>query len=90
MPALISDFSTFEFTVMTNTLLFLGSLGGTEIILIVLIVVLMFGGKKIPELMRGVGNGIREFNSAKNSMNDELRQGMKDSEKDSEKDKIKK
>ena len=38
-----------------------GILGPTEIILIVLVVVLMFGGKKIPELMRGLGKGIREF-----------------------------
>ncbi|NQW30934.1 MAG: twin-arginine translocase TatA/TatE family subunit [Ignavibacteria bacterium] len=37
------------------------SLGTTEIILILLVVVLLFGAKKIPELMRGLGTGIREF-----------------------------
>lgn len=66
---------------MTNSLLFLSSLGGTEIMLIFLVVVLLFGGKKIPELMRGLGRGIREFNSAKNSVEDELRQGMRDADK---------
>ena len=66
---------------MTDTLLFLSSLGGTEFLLIFLVVVLLFGGKKIPELMRGLGQGIREFNSAKNSVEDEIRQGMRDAEK---------
>ena len=66
---------------MTGTLLFLNQLGATEIILIFLVVVLLFGGKKIPELMRGLGRGIREFNSAKNSVEDEIRQGMREAEK---------
>jgi sec-independent protein translocase protein TatA len=65
---------------MTN-LLFLGNLGATEIILIFLVLLLMFGGQKIPELMRGLGRGIREFNSAKNSVEDEIRQGMRDADK---------
>lgn len=42
----------------------MGRLGPTEIILIVLVVVLLFGGKKIPELMKGLGNGINEFKKA--------------------------
>lgn len=42
-------------------LLLLGNIGGTEILLIVLLVVLLFGGKKIPELMRGVGKGVKSF-----------------------------
>ena len=66
---------------MTATLLFLGNLGGSEFILIFMVVLLLFGGKKIPELMRGLGRGIREFNSAKNSVEDELRQGMREAEK---------
>ena len=41
--------------------LFLGSLGFWEIFLIVLVIVLLFGGKKIPELMRGVGKGVKSF-----------------------------
>jgi sec-independent protein translocase protein TatA len=48
---------------MTNTLL-IGNLGPTEIILIVAILLLLFGGKKIPELMRGLGQGMREFKKA--------------------------
>lgn len=42
-------------------------LGPTELILIVLVLVLLFGGRKIPELMRGLGSGIREFKQAANS-----------------------
>lgn len=42
----------------------LGILGGQEILLIVLIVLIIFGGRKIPELMKGVGKGIKEFKSA--------------------------
>ena len=42
----------------------MGRLGTTEIILIVVVVLLMFGGKKIPELMKGLGNGIKEFKNA--------------------------
>jgi len=64
-----------------SMLLFLSSLGASEIILIFLVVLLLFGGTKIPELMRGLGRGIREFNNAKNSVEDEIRQGMRDAEK---------
>lgn len=42
-------------------LLILGNIGGVEILLIVLLVLLLFGGKKIPELMRGIGKGIKSF-----------------------------
>ena len=42
----------------------MGRFGPTEIILIVLVIVLLFGGKKIPELMKGLGNGINEFKKA--------------------------
>jgi sec-independent protein translocase protein TatA len=64
-------------------LLFLGSLGPSELIIIALIVLLLFGGKKIPELMRGMGKGIREFNNAKDGMRDEIRKGMNDDEPNS-------
>lgn len=64
-------------------LLFIGSLGGSELIAIVFIVLLLFGGKKIPELMRGLGSGIREFNNAKNAINTEIREGIKDAERKS-------
>ncbi len=68
---------------MTGTFLFIGNLGATELTLIFLVVLLLFGGNKIPELMRGLGKGIREFNNAKNSVEDEIRQGMRDAEKKS-------
>jgi sec-independent protein translocase protein TatA len=43
----------------------LGMLGGQEILIIAILVLLLFGGKKIPELMRGLGKGIKEFKDAK-------------------------
>ena len=48
-------------------LLFIGGLGTSEILLIVVALLLLFGGKKLPELMRGAGRGIREFKDAVNS-----------------------
>lgn len=51
---------------MTN-LLFLGSIGFQEILLIALVVLLFFGGKKIPELMKGLGKGVRSFKDGMNS-----------------------
>lgn len=52
---------------MTNSLMFLGNLGTGEIFIIALVVLLLFGGKKIPELMRGIGKGVKSF---KDGMND--------------------
>ena len=46
---------------MSNHLLFIGNLGTGEIIIIALVVLLLFGGKKIPELMRGLGKGVKSF-----------------------------
>ena len=65
---------------MLLTLLLLG-MGMPEGILIFFALLLLFGGKKIPELMRGMGKGIREFNSARASIEDEIKTGMKDAEK---------
>ncbi len=50
----------------------LGVLGTQEIIIILVIVLLLFGGRKIPELMRGLGRGVREFNEAKNNVKKEI------------------
>lgn len=55
--------------------------GGMELFIILFVVLLLFGGKKIPELMRGVGKGIREFNSAKATIESEIKEGMKEHEK---------
>lgn len=65
------------------SLLFL-NMGPSEIILIVAVVLIFFGGKKIPELMRGLGNGIREFNEAKNNVKSEIEKGIKEKSADSE------
>ena len=52
---------------MTN-LLFLGNIGTGEIILIALVVLLLFGGKKIPELMKGLGKGVKSFKDGMNEI----------------------
>jgi sec-independent protein translocase protein TatA len=54
--------------------------GGSEIIIILFVILLLFGGRKIPELMRGMGRGIREFNNARNSIEGEIREGMRDAD----------
>lgn len=54
----------------------MGPLGFNEILIILLIVLLLFGGRKIPELMRGLGRGIREFNDAKSNVRREIEEGM--------------
>jgi sec-independent protein translocase protein TatA len=49
---------------MTLSLVLAGWFGGPEIIVVILVVVLLFGGRKIPELMRGLGQGMKEFKKA--------------------------
>ncbi len=55
-------------------------LGGYEIIVVMIVILLLFGGKKIPELMRGLGKGIREFNNAKSTIETELKEGMREAD----------
>ena len=55
--------------------------GGTEWVLIILAVLILFGGRKIPEFMRGIGKGIREFNDAKNNVKKEIEDGMSEKDK---------
>jgi sec-independent protein translocase protein TatA len=57
---------------MTNQLLFLGNMGGQEILIIALIILLLFGGKKIPELMRGLGKGVSQFKKGMNDIEQEI------------------
>jgi sec-independent protein translocase protein TatA len=66
---------------MNSLFILLGVLGTQEIIIIAIIILIFFGGRKIPELMRGVGKGIREFNDAKNSVRKEIEEGAADSKK---------
>lgn len=53
-------------------------LGTPEVIVIVVVILIFFGGKRIPELMRGIGQGVREFNAAKSNIKTEIEEGMKD------------
>jgi sec-independent protein translocase protein TatA len=55
--------------------------GGMEWVLIILAVLILFGGRKIPEFMRGIGKGIREFNDAKNNVKKEIEEGMNEKDK---------
>jgi sec-independent protein translocase protein TatA len=54
---------------------------GPEMLVIFFAILLLFGGKKIPELMRGIGKGIREFNSARSTIESELKEGMNESDR---------
>lgn len=56
-----------------SKLLFLGNIGTTEIIIIALIILLLFGGRKIPEMMRGIGKGIRSFKEGMKDINEEIK-----------------
>ena len=64
-----------------NFILLLGLPGGAEWVLILLAILLLFGGRKIPELMRGLGRGIREFNDARSSIKSEIEDGMKEDDR---------
>ncbi|HKP32124.1 MAG TPA: twin-arginine translocase TatA/TatE family subunit [Chitinophagaceae bacterium] len=65
---------------LNSLILLLSMPGGTEWILIILAVLILFGGRKIPEFMRGIGRGIREFNDAKSNVKKEIEDGMNDKE----------
>ena len=56
-----------------NSLLFLPNLGTGEIIIIAIVVLLLFGGKKIPELMKGIGKGIKNFKEGVKGIEDEIK-----------------
>ncbi|NNE29759.1 MAG: twin-arginine translocase TatA/TatE family subunit [Saprospiraceae bacterium] len=57
------------------------SLGGYEVVVVLFVVLLLFGGRKIPELARGLGKGIREFNSARSAIETEIKEGIKEVDK---------
>ena len=64
------------------------SLGPWEIALVILVIIILFGGKKLPELARGLGLGLREFKKAKQEIKDEVQKGtdeVEDTEKEVEK-----
>lgn len=55
-----------------KTFLFLGNLGAGEIVIIALVVLLLFGGKKIPELMKGLGKGVKSFKDGMNEIEKDI------------------
>lgn len=65
---------------MINSIL-LFALGTPEIVLIALVVLLIFGGKKIPELMRGIGKGVNQFKRGMKDLDDEIKDGVDDIKK---------
>ena len=62
-----------------NELLFLGNLGTGEIVIIAIVVLLLFGGKKIPELMKGIGKGVKNFKDGVEGLEDDIK--LDDTEK---------
>ena len=62
---------------METTLLFIGGLGGWEIMIILVFVLIFFGASKIPEIARGMGRGIREFKDATKEIKDEIESGVR-------------
>lgn len=66
-----------------NGILALFNLGTGEIIAIVLVILLLFGGRKIPELMRGLGKGVKSFKQGMNEVEDELKKPLEDLDKPS-------
>ena len=56
-----------------NHLLFFGNLGTTEIVIIAIVVLLFFGGKRIPELMKGLGKGIKNFKEGVKGVEDDIK-----------------
>ena len=56
-----------------NNLAFIGNLGTGEIIIIAIIVLLLFGGKKIPELMKGIGKGVKNFKDGVKGLEDDIK-----------------
>ncbi len=64
------------------TALLIGGIGTGEILLIILAILLIFGGKKIPELMRGMGKGVKEFKDAMNEPTETKKEEKKDEQKE--------
>ena len=67
---------------LTIVLAFLGGIGMPELLVILMLVIVLFGAKKIPDLARGMGRGIREFKDATKDINDEITEAGKEIKKD--------
>ena len=66
---------------LANNTFLIAMPGGSEWIFIILAVLILFGGRKIPEFMRGIGKGIREFNDAKSNVKKEIEEGINEKDK---------
>lgn len=67
---------------MLDSIFLLGLPAGAEWIIIVIAVLVLFGAKKIPEFMRGVGRGVKEFKDAKDNVKNEIEAGMKETDRE--------
>jgi sec-independent protein translocase protein TatA len=70
-----------------NTLPLIFNIGTGELIAIVIVILLLFGGKKIPELMKGIGKGVRSFKTGMNEVEDEINKPADDKKADAKEDK---
>jgi sec-independent protein translocase protein TatA len=75
------NFIVYKLKNRMNTMLLMNFFG-PEMIVVFFAILLLFGGKKIPELMRGLGRGVREFNDARANVTKELQAGMKEAEQE--------
>ena len=73
---MVKSYVEYMNTAPTQSLAFIGNFGGGEIILIFLIVLLLFGAKKVPELFRSLGKGVNEFRKAKNDWEQDINDVM--------------
>ena len=69
---------------LNSILLLFGSFGAGEIIIIALVILLLFGGKKIPELMKGLGKGVKSFKQGMNEVEDEIKKSVDEEPKKEE------
>ncbi|MFA5850206.1 MAG: twin-arginine translocase TatA/TatE family subunit [Bacteroidales bacterium] len=65
-----------------NHLLLFGTVGATEIIIVALIVLLLFGGKKIPELMKGIGKGVKSFKDGVKGVEEDMKETINEEKKE--------
>ncbi len=75
---------------ISKTFVILSLFAPEHLLLIAFVVLLLFGGRKIPELMKGLGKGIREFNDAKDNVKSEIENSVKEKDKDQELNELRK
>lgn len=67
---------------MINSIFNFMNIGTSELIIIVFVILLLFGGKKIPELMKGIGKGVRSFKKGMNEIEDEINKPIEEDKKE--------